>query len=83
MGLFIKDEAVDHMATEVQALMGVKTKTEAVRSALADKLAALKPKRDIKAALESAWALAEAMGPSDTDLDMKAFMDELSGEDVS
>jgi hypothetical protein len=26
------------------------------------------------------WTLAESMGPSDPNVDMKAFMDDLSGE---
>jgi antitoxin VapB len=85
MGLYIKDDAVDRMAIELQSLLGTKTKTEAVRTVLAESIAKLKPKAKRKPNLYVEIAKLQAMvekklGPSDHTVDMKAFMDELSGE---
>jgi antitoxin VapB len=80
MPLYIKDDEVDALATELQALSGARSKTEAVRTALKD---AIERKRDRKTTIRKAIAEAQrrvaAMGPRDPDFDMKEFMDDLSG----
>lgn len=81
MPLYIKDDEVDALATELQALTGARSKTEAVRTALKD---AIERKRDrkttIRKAIKEAQARARAMGiRPGSDFDMKEFMDDLSG----
>jgi len=81
MPLYIKDDEVDALATELQALSGAATKTEAVRTALKD---AIERKRDrqttIRESIKQAQEMARKMGVrNDPDLDMKEFMDDLSG----
>jgi antitoxin VapB len=81
MPLYIKDDEVDALASELQSLSGAATKTEAVRTALKD---AIKRKRarktSILKAIRQAQARAAAMGVRPgSDFDMKEFMDDLSG----
>jgi len=81
MPLYIKDDEVDALATELQTLSGAATKTEAVRTALKD---AIERKRDrkttIRESIKQAQEMARKMGVrNDPDFDMKEFMDDLSG----
>lgn len=81
MPLYIKDDEVDALATELQTLSGAATKTEAVRTALKD---AIERKWDRKTAMrqaiKEAQEMARKMGVrNDPDFDMKEFMDDLSG----
>ena len=81
MPLYIKDDEVDALATELQTLSGAATKTEAVRTALKD---AIERKRDrkttIRESIKQAQEMARKMGVrNDSDFDMKEFMDDLSG----
>jgi len=81
MPLYIKDDEVDALATELQTLSGARSKTEAVRTALKD---AIERKRDrkttIRESIKQAQEMARKMGVrNDPDFDMKEFMDDLSG----
>jgi antitoxin VapB len=80
MALFIRDAEVDALAEEVRKLTKAKTKTEAVRRALQAQLAAARRALPVKERLARSKALADAMGPSDPDFDMKAYTDEMWDE---
>lgn len=80
MALFIRDPEVDALAEEVRRVTRARTKTEAVRSALQAQLARARRELPVRERLGRARALADAMGPSDPDFDMKAFTDELWDE---
>ncbi len=80
MGLYIKDQTVDELAARVQRLTGAKSKTEAVRRSLEKEEQLILKQRNFQERIAEVWALADNMGPSDPNVDMKAFMDELSGE---
>jgi antitoxin VapB len=79
MPLYIRDEAVAELAREVKQATGAKTVTEAVRDALGRALVEAR-KTSLRARIDELVARADAMGPSDHSVDMKRFMDELSGE---
>ena len=80
MPLYIKDDEVDALATELQSISGAATKTDAVRTALKDAIERKRDKTSIIDAIRRAQAKAKAMGVRpDPDFDMKEFMDDLSG----
>ena len=79
MPLYIRDDEVDALAVELQQVSGARSKTDAVRTALKNEI---KRKRDEIPLIERIAAIQRkvaAMGPSDSDFDMKKFMDDLSG----
>jgi len=78
--LFIRDAEVDALAEEVRKLTNVKTKTEAVRRALEAELAAARRKRPLAECLARSKALADAMGRSDANFDMKTYTDAMWGD---
>ena len=80
MALFIRDAEVDALAEEVRRLTKVKTKTEAVRRALQAQLAEARRALPLRDRLARSKKLADAMGASDPDFDMKAYSDEMWGE---
>jgi antitoxin VapB len=80
MALYIKDPTVDDLAARVQKLSGAKSKTEAVRRSLEKEESQLIRQQSLQGRMAEVWTLAESMGPSDPNVDMKAFMDDLSGE---
>lgn len=78
MALFIRDEKVDALASEVQKALKAPSKKEAVRIALEHELErAAKPKPRRRLNFEKSQAMAAAMGPSDYDFNMKEFMDKM------
>lgn len=86
MPLYIRDDEVADLARRAKEATGAKTVTEAVKVALEKALAEAKaegrPETSSKSPLDrfaKALALADAMGPSDHSVDMKKFMDDLSG----
>jgi antitoxin VapB len=86
MPLYIRDDEVAELARRAKEATGAKTVTEAVKVALEKALAEAKinnGKTSSPSPLDrfaKAIAMADAMGPSDHSVDMKAFMDDLSGE---
>ncbi len=81
MPLYIRDAEVDRLASEIQKLTKASTKTEAVRPALKNELARTRKALPLRDRLARAKALADAMGASDPAFDMKAFTDEMWGDD--
>ncbi len=77
MALYIKDQKVDDLAAKVQKLTGAKSKTEAVRECLEEKVRFIEANAKRLPTLDELRARVAAMGPSDPDFDMKKFSDEL------
>lgn len=80
MALFIRDAEVDALAEEVRRLTKARTKTEAVRRALQAQLAETRRALPLRERLARSKALADAMGTSDPDFDMKTYTDEMWGD---
>lgn len=79
--LFIRDKEVGELARRLQAETKAPTLTEAVRTALRHEIARARKERPMKERIARALALADALGPTDPNFDMKRFSDEQCGED--
>ncbi|WP_407049707.1 type II toxin-antitoxin system VapB family antitoxin [Methyloraptor flagellatus] len=78
MPLYIRDDAVDALAVEVQKATGAPNKTEAVRRALANELARARDEVPLRERIRVIQdAIKARRGPHDPKVDMKAFMDEM------
>ena len=77
MSLYIRNQDVNRLASQVQQALGVKTKTEAVRSALILALNTAKTHQSFDERNAKALAIADALGSPNPDFDMKAFTDEM------
>jgi len=80
MPLFIRDDAVDHLAAEVQKALKTTTKKEAVRLALQHELERARRQRPLTEVVADLQARVAALGPGDPDFDMKRFTDEMWGD---
>lgn len=80
MALFIRDEAVDRLASEVQKALKTSTKKEAVRIALEHELERARLQRPLTEVVADLQARVAALGPGDPDFDMKRFTDEMWGD---
>ncbi|MBN9244581.1 MAG: type II toxin-antitoxin system VapB family antitoxin [Mesorhizobium sp.] len=80
MALFIRDDAVDRLAAEVQKALKTPTKKEAVRRALQNELERAKGRKPLAEFIAEAQAMIDALGPGDPDFDMKKFTDEMWGD---
>jgi antitoxin VapB len=80
VALFIRDAEVDALAEEVRRLTKARTKTEAVRQALQQRLAEVRQALPVRERLARAKRLADAMGPGDPAFDMKTYTDEMWDE---
>ena len=79
MSLYIRDQSVDDLAQKLQRMLGAKTKTEAVRLALEHEIERKKSVLTLRERIKPFQDRIAALGPDQEDVDMKAFMDELSG----
>lgn len=77
MPLYIRDDEVDELATRLQRLTGVPTKTQVVRQALESEISRLEAARPLAERIARSMAMADAMGSGQSDFDMKAFTDEM------
>ncbi len=80
MALFIRDPEVDALAEELRKITKVRSKTEAIRSALRAQLIQARCLSSLTDRMARAKAIADAMGPRDPSFDRKAFTDEMWGE---
>ena len=80
MPLFIRDDAVDRLASEVQKALKTSTKKEAVRLALQHELERARRQRPLTEVVADLQARVAALGPGDPDFDMKRFTDEMWGD---
>lgn len=81
MPLFIRDDTVDALASELQKALKTPSKTAAVRQALANELARSRQKLPLRQRIAKSQAMAAAIGEVDPDFDLKAFSDEMWGDD--
>ena len=80
MPLFIRDDRVDALAAELQKAIGAPSKKEAVRLALQHELERVRRAMPLRERIAKAMALADAMGPSDPEFDLKTYADEMWGD---
>ena len=80
MPLYVRDDGVSVLAAELQSLLNLPTKTEAVRVALEHEIERTRRKLPLKERLARAQAIAREIGPLDPNFDMKSFSDELWDE---
>ena len=80
MSLYIRDDAVDALAAQLQQATGAKTKTEAVRTALQHELERVNANKSFAERNARAFALADQLGLPNPDFDQKRFSDEMWGE---
>jgi len=76
----VRDAEIDALAARVKDLIGVATKSEAMKVALRHEIERASPKALLLERLRPAWDLIDSMGPRDPDFDMKAFTDEMWGD---
>jgi antitoxin VapB len=78
--LYIADPDVGNLAREVQQAIKARTLTEAVRTALQheiERARAITPLEDRLRKCQNEYA---ALGPDDSDVDLKAFFDKMWGD---
>lgn len=80
MALFIRDDTVDALANELQKVLKVPSKTEAVRTALKHELERVRGKMPLRERVAKAQAMAASIGSPDPNFDLKAFTDEMWGD---
>lgn len=80
MALFIRDDEVDALASELQKVTKAATKKDAVRLALRNELERTQRRRPLLAVVEELQQRVAALGPTDPDFDMKRFTDEMWGD---
>lgn len=80
MALFIRDDEVDALASELQKVTKAATKKDAVRLALRNELERTQRRRPLLAVVEEFQQRVAALGPTDPDFDMKRFTDEMWGD---
>lgn len=80
MPLYIRDDEVAELARKVKELTKQRTITDAVRRSLQHEIERVRQSTTLDEQIGKALALADAMGPTDQDFDMKTFTDEMWGE---
>lgn len=80
MPLYIRDDEVAQLARQLQHASKARTVTEAVRAALRHEIERTREDLPLSGRIEKALAIADAMGPTDPNFDMKAFTDEMWGD---
>lgn len=81
MALYIKDPDVDKLVDRYLVASGAKTKTEAVRAALLNSIAALEKQEPLAERVAKVQRKAAAAGLKPREADDKPFMDDLWGDD--
>ncbi len=79
MALYMGDESVDDLARKVQQVLKLRTKTEAVKIALQHELERSFDTLPVIERIKRAQMLADSMGASNKDFDMKSYCDEMWG----
>lgn len=78
MPLYVRDSDVDKLAEEVRQRLGVRTKTEAVRTALKHELQRVRVNAPLRERLADLRVRTRArLGPPVRGVDLKKLMDEL------
>ncbi len=79
MPLYIRDATVDDLATKVQQVLKLSTKTMAVKLALQHELERSQTIIPMRDRIKRAQYLADSLGPTNPDFDMKSYTDEMWG----
>lgn len=77
MPLYIRDNEVDALASELQRVTKASTKTDAVKTALKHELERKRAEVPLIDRIRAIQEKARALGLPDPDFDMKKFSDEL------
>lgn len=80
MPLYIQDPDIDKLVDRYLALSGAKIKTEAVRAALLNSIAALQNQESLAGRVAKVQRKAAAIGLMPLETDDKPFMDEQWGD---
>ena len=80
MPLYIRDDSVNALVDELQRLTNASSKTEAVRSALANEIRRQKRNKPLMERIAAIQAKGRALGLPNPAFDMKAFSDDLSDD---
>ncbi|MCO0638131.1 type II toxin-antitoxin system VapB family antitoxin [Chelativorans salis] len=80
MPLFIRDDDVDALASELQKLTKARTKTEAVRVALQHEIERSRQSIPLAQRLAKLQDKAAALGLPNPDFDMKKYTDKMWGD---
>jgi len=81
MALYIRDDEVNRLATRLQQALKAPSKTEAVRTALANELQRARSDRPMMEWIRKLQDEVKALGLPNHDFDMKKYMDEMWGDD--
>lgn len=81
MPLNIRDDDVDALAVRLQEITGAQTKTEAVGEALRHEIERSLARLPLRERLAAVIARTQPLGPGDPDFDMKAYTDEMWGDE--
>jgi antitoxin VapB len=80
MSLYIRDQAVDELAKQLQQVIKAPNKTEAVRTALVNEIERAKKAIPLKERVKKYQEAVRALGPDNPNFDMKKFTDEMWGD---
>jgi antitoxin VapB len=81
MALYIRDDEVNRLATRLQRALKAPSKTEAVRTALANELQRTRAETPLMERIRKLQDEVKALGLPNRDFDMKKYMDEMWGDD--
>ena len=81
MPLYIRDNDVDALAGQLQKAMKAPSKTEAVRTALANELERNRARTPLMERIKKLQEEVRDLGPRDPNFDMKRFTDEMWEDD--
>ena len=82
MPLYIRDDEVDALAEELKAVTGAPSKTEAVRTALANELARKRAETTLEERVRKIQERARVtLGPPDPKFDFRKLREELWGDE--
>jgi antitoxin VapB len=81
MPLYIRDNDVDALAVQLQKAMKAPSKTEAVRTALANELERNRARTPLMERIKKLQEEVRDLGPRDPNFDMKRFTDEMWADD--
>ena len=81
MPLYIRDNDVDALAVQLKKAMKAPSKTEAVRTALANELERNRARTPLMERIKKLQEEVRDLGPRDPNFDMKRFTDEMWADD--
>jgi antitoxin VapB len=80
MALYIRDDEVNQLAMRLQQALKASSKTEAVRTALANELQRARAETPLIERIRKLQDEVKALGLPNRDFDMKKYMDQMWGD---